>query len=286
VIPLKDENPTRRVPVVTILLIVANIAVYFLVQHGPVEVFSSPTPEDQVAEARFNFEYAAIPEEVTSGDPLTVREVAESVQGAAVAVCKIPFRETAGGVVVDDQVADSECFPEKNVWLAVLSSMFLHGGLLHLGGNMLFLWIFGNNIEDRLGIPVFVAFYLLSGLAAALAHIVVQPDSAVPIIGASGAIAGIMGAYLVWFPNAPIKTLFIFIYIIFFREVAAKWLLIFWFVLQFFTNANEGVAWVAHVGGFVFGVLVALVVRMVRGSPDLAWGGGPRRDYGPPDRWP
>ncbi|MFP5316759.1 MAG: rhomboid family intramembrane serine protease [Acidimicrobiia bacterium] len=144
--------------------------------------------------------------------------------------------------------------------VSVLTSMFMHGSLLHLGGNMLFLWIFGNNIEDHMGAVPYVLFYLISGLAAAAAHVMVQPDSTIPVVGASGAVAGVMGAYLVLFPNVPIRTLFLFL-LIFLRDIAAKWLLGFWFLLQFFTSPDEGVAWVAHVGGFVFGALVALLFR-------------------------
>ena len=125
---------------------------------------------------------------------------------------------------------------------------------------MLFLWIFGNNIEDRMGWVGYPLFYLASGLAAAAAHIAGQPSSTVPIVGASGAIAGVMGAYLVLFPNVRIRTLFFFI-IILLRDITAKWLLLAWFLLQFFTGPNTGVAWLAHVGGFIFGALVALALR-------------------------
>ncbi len=138
--------------------------------------------------------------------------------------------------------------------------MFLHGSLLHIAGNMLFLWIFGNNIEDRMGIGGYIGFYLLAGLVASAAHILVQPDSTVPVVGASGAIAGVMGAYLVLFPNVKIRSLII-VFIILFRDISAKWLLGIWFVTQFFTSPNAGVAWVAHVGGFAFGALVALMLR-------------------------
>jgi membrane associated rhomboid family serine protease len=138
--------------------------------------------------------------------------------------------------------------------------MFLHGGWLHIGGNMLFLWIFGNNIEDRMGPLPYLAFYLVSGLVAAAAHIAVQPNSTVPVIGASGAIAGVMGAYFVLFPNVPIRTLLLF-FLVLIRDIPAKWLLGFWLVLQFFTSPNEGVAWVAHVGGFIFGAIVAFLLR-------------------------
>src|SRR4051812_36190171 len=139
--------------------------------------------------------------------------------------------------------------------------MFMHGNLLHIAGNMLFLWVFGNNIEDRMGKVGYLAFYLIGGFAAAMAHILVQPHSAIPVVGASGAIAALMGAYLVLFPKAPINTLLILGFIILFRKLPAWVLLVAWFGLQFLTNPNEGVAWVAHVGGFVFGALVALALR-------------------------
>ena len=141
--------------------------------------------------------------------------------------------------------------------VSVLTSMFMHGGLLHLGGNMLFLWIFGNNVEDRLGRLGFAAFYLVGGIVATLAHVAVSRDSTVPSIGASGAIAAVMGAYLIWFPNARVRTIVIFVLV----NVPAKVVLGVWFVLQFFTDPNESVAWMAHVGGFTFGVLVGLLLR-------------------------
>jgi membrane associated rhomboid family serine protease len=126
---------------------------------------------------------------------------------------------------------------------------------------MLFLWVFGNNIEDRMGPFFFLMFYLVGGLVATGAHIAVQPSSTVPLVGASGAIAAVMGAYLVLFPNVRIRSLIIPFVVVLFRDIPAKWLLGFWFVLQFFTNPAEGVAWVAHVGGFLFGALVAYLLR-------------------------
>lgn len=241
-IPLRDENPTRRTPVVTIVLILINVGVYFLVQPSGNE------------ETRFNFEYAAIPDEITTGEPLDCAEVAETV-GQSPLACSRP---------------DEPIFPDKSVWLAVVFSMFLHGSLLHLGGNMLYLWVFGNNIEDHLGHVKYVAFYLASGVVATLAHVALQPDSQVPLVGASGAVAGVMGAYLVWFPNVPIFTAFFFILILF-REISAKWVLGFWFVSQFFIDPSGGVASGAHVGGFVFGVIVGLIVRASRPVRQVAW---------------
>ena len=167
----------------------------------------------------------------------------------------------------------------------ILVSMFLHGGWLHLGGNMLYLWIFGDNVEDRLGHFKYAIFYLLCGLAATLSHAIANPDSRLPSIGASGAIAGVLGAYIVLFPKARVTTLipiFVFITI---RELPAVLVLGLWFVLQFFVgvasigaspDATGGVAVFAHIGGFVAGM--ALVVLM----------GGLRRQAAAPlptDRW-
>ena len=160
-----------------------------------------------------------------------------------------------------------EAFPDKNVFLAVVVSMFLHGSWLHVLGNMLFLWVFGNNIEDRLGPVGYAVFYLASGVAAAAAHIATQADSTVPVVGASGAVAGVMGAYLVLYPKARILTvipLFIFLQ---FVHLPAFVVLIGWFVLQFFTNPNTGVAVAAHIGGFVFGAAVALFLRGTGPAP-------------------
>ena len=236
--PLKDYNPTQRFPIVTVVLIALNVAVYFFIQRP-----QDPTTGEDIA---FTFRYAAIPCEVVESRPLLDTEIRQTLNGDAEAC----LREAPDDPAQED-------FPDKSPWLALLSSMFLHGGFLHLGGNMLFLWIFGNNIEDRMGPAKYTAFYLLSGLVASAAHIAVQPDSTVPVIGASGAVAGVMGAYLVLFPRVQIRTL-IFIFI---RDIRAMWLLGFWFLMQFFTDPSQGVAWVAHVGGFVFGAIVALLFR-------------------------
>ena len=162
----------------------------------------------------------------------------------------------------------------------MLVSMFLHADLLHIGSNMLFLWVFGNNIEDRLGALRYLAFYAAGGVFATLGHVLVQPASTVPVIGASGAVAAVMGAYLVWFPDAPVRTLIIF-YLVLFRDIRARWLLIAWFVLQFFTGADSGVAWVAHVAGFVFGAAVAMLVRASDTARSAVWRGPYGRGPGP-----
>jgi membrane associated rhomboid family serine protease len=241
VLPLKDYNPTQRLPWVTILLIGANLAIFLLVQR----------PYDRgLNSAEFSYHYAAIPCELTVGRPLSVVEARRTV--------RLGENEACDRSSVGDN--SPPVFPGKQVYLAVIYSMFLHGSWLHIGGNMLFLWVFGNNIEDRMGWLPYLLFYLVAGVVATLAHVAVQPSSTVPLIGASGAVAGVMGAYLVLFPNVRIRSLLIFILVLI-RDIPAKWLLGFWFVLQFFTNPAEGVAWVAHVGGFVFGAAVALLLR-------------------------
>ena len=253
-IPLRDENPTSSRAWITIALIIANVAVFVLIQPRA----------DAGSDIEFSFKYAAIPCEVVQGRPLTQTEISATYTG-------------------DDQacqgntpIGDTE-FESKGPWLAIATSMFLHGDWLHLGFNMLFLWIFGNNVEDHLGRFRYALFYLASGIVATLAHVAVQPDSTVPIIGASGAIAGVMGAYLVWFPNARVKTL-LFFGLIFCLDIRAKYLLAAWLVSQFVFNSDGGVAWVAHVGGFVFGVLFAIAVRESMSARRAAWRGAYRGD--------
>lgn len=249
VIPLRDDNPTSRPAIVTFAIIGACVAAYFLWQPTP---FSS-TFEDVI----FFQRHAAIPDEVVERRPLDLQEVADDYgAGALTAICEISPTAT-------DLQASDPCIPDKRVWLAVMVSMFLHGSIVHIGGNLLFLWVFGNNVEDRLGSVAFTLFYLAGGVVAALAHVALDPSSTVPVVGASGAIAAVMGAYLVWYPSAQVQTLF-FVFFIFWFRIPAAMLLGVWFVLQFFTSPNSGVAWVAHVAGFIFGVVVGLLVGRPR----------------------
>ncbi|MDD9372222.1 MAG: rhomboid family intramembrane serine protease [Acidimicrobiales bacterium] len=257
-LPLRDENPVRTTPVVTWAIVAACIAAFLFWQPGP---FSSTS-----ADLEFNLRNAAIPCELVTGEPLTSDEIVATFQLGDDQACDV------------GDPASPPLDPGKNVWLAAVVSMFLHGSLLHIAGNMLFLWVFGNNIEDRLGHVGFALFYLAGGLAATAGHVLVDPSSTVPVVGASGAIAAVMGAYLVWYPDAPVRTLVIFFFITI-MDIRAKWLLGFWFVLQFFTDPNDGVAWMAHVAGFAFGVLVALALRgFVRRPPA-------RPLPGPTDGW-
>lgn len=233
-LPLKDENPTFRTPWVTFALIAVNVAVFV----GP-QSSANPEHGDRVA-----IEWAAIPCEVVTGDPITVDEVDATFSGDTASACDLD----PGGV---------EAFPDKPVRFALILSMFMHAGWGHLLGNMWFLWIFGNNIEDHLGHVRYLIFYLLGGLAAAAAHVFAASASTIPVVGASGAVAAVMGAYAVWFPNAPIRT-FLFIILL---NIKAKWWLGFWLVSQFFTGPDSRIAWLAHVGGFAFGAVVGLLIR-------------------------
>lgn len=249
-IPLKDENPTLHRPLATLLIIVACAAAYLLWQPSP---FS-----DTSGDVEFSARRAAIPCEVRENRPLTIDELRATYQGGRTDACGVGSPNSPEG------------FSDKSVWLSVLVSMFLHGSLLHLGGNLLFLWIFGNNIEDHLGPGRFVAFYVFGGVVATLTHVALNLDSTVPMVGASGAIAAVMGAYLVWFPDAPVRTL-VMLFLPLIVRIRARWVLGFWFVLQFFTSPNSGVAWAAHVGGFVFGALVALAVRASPALRRVLW---------------
>lgn len=146
--------------------------------------------------------------------------------------------------------------------LTVFSSMFLHGGLFHVGGNMLYLWIFGNNIEDRIGHFRFLAFYLVSGVVAAYSHAITEPSSLIPMIGASGAVSGVLGAYLLLFPHARVHTLLIFGFFWQVVRVPALIVIGFWAIIQLVNGiitqgvlGQGGVAWFAHIGGFLFGLI-------------------------------
>ncbi|MGB0959083.1 MAG: rhomboid family intramembrane serine protease [Halocynthiibacter sp.] len=163
---------------------------------------------------------------------------------------------------------------QGSMYHTVLTSMFLHGGLMHLGGNMLFLWIFGDNLEDDLGPLKFLGFYLASGVGAGLAHVLADPQSFVPTVGASGAIAGVMGGYLLLYPKARVDILFIFIILFKVIPVPAWVMLGLWFGLQLFSGtvtdtSGGGVAYWAHAGGFVIGFLLILPFWLKQGGKDF-----------------
>jgi membrane associated rhomboid family serine protease len=252
VIPIHDDNPVRRTPWVTYLLIAINIAVFFA---EPVQKL--PTTKATVASVcqqdRFFSEYAAIPKELTTNHVLS------------------PHR-----LIVKDGTTEFRCpvvrENHKSPALSVLTAMFLHGGLLHLLGNMLFLFIFGNNVEDRMGRIKYLVFYLVCGYAAAYGFALANASSTAPLIGASGAIAGVLGAYLVLFPRARVTSLVPFLLFLPLRLPA--WLVLgFWFLLQWVYSSGSavadgaGVAYLAHVVGFVVGAVITLAFGIRRDPP-------------------
>lgn len=180
-------------------------------------------------------------------------------------------------------IAHHGVIPARLQWVDVLTSIFLHDGWLHLIGNMWFLWIYGDNVEDILGHAQYLVFYLLCGLAATMVHVVFNADSSAPTIGASGAIAGVMGAYVVKFPHSKITTLVLVVVFITTMEIPAYLILLYWFVIQFFSGVGSmghshlsqgGVAWFAHIGGFLAGVALILVMRTQERfshRPDMRW---------------
>jgi membrane associated rhomboid family serine protease len=227
-LPLRDNIPTSRMPYVTYALIAANILAYFFWQKGGITL-GDPSSQHYLCQLR---EWAAVPIEITHpGDTQ-------------------PYPPQCG---TDD----------ANTYLTIFSAMFMHGGLLHLGGNMLFLWIFGNNVEDAMGPVKFLVFYLLAGVAALALQIVIDPSSQVPTLGASGAIAGVLGGYILLFPRARVVTVIFIVFFFTILELPALLVLGFWFLQQalfgYFDLAQPsggggGVAYFAHIGGFVFGL--------------------------------
>jgi membrane associated rhomboid family serine protease len=151
--------------------------------------------------------------------------------------------------------------------LPLVTSVFLHGGWFHVLFNMLYLWIFGDNIEDRLGHIRFFFFYILAGIAGNLAHVLLHLNSPTPLVGASGAIAGVLGAYIITFPRARITSLFFIVFFIFIREIPAIYFLLFWFIIQLVNGLTSlgimgnTVAWWAHIGGFLAGILLMMLLK-------------------------
>ena len=223
--PIKDYNPTRKPAVFTIFLIAVNVAVFFY------QAFITDL-NLHVAES------AMIPWEIAH-----FRTIDKPI-GYAVEYSEYGYRE------------QKPVYRQKSPLLTLFTSMFMHGSIMHLLGNMLFLWIFGNNIEDYLGIPKFILFYLICGVGASLTHVVFNLNSLVPVIGASGAVSGVMGAYLVLYPHARVRSLLFIFILVTFVDIPAFVFLIVWFVFQFLNLGGQGIAWLAHVGGFLIGLFL------------------------------
>ncbi len=215
-LPLFDDNPTGRVPIVTWILMAICIAV-FLFQLGL----------DERGERLFIFSYGAVPALITGSE----------------------LRPPALAGLPD--------------YATVVTSVFLHGGILHLGGNMLYLWIFGDNVEDSMGPVKFMVFYLACGITATMAHVAIAPDSVTPLVGASGAIAGVLAAYLMLYPHAHVRVLVIILIFIRFASFPALAVLAAWLIIQFLSapsafsgSEGGGVAYFAHLGGFAAGLVL------------------------------
>ena len=283
-LPLKDNNPTSRFPIVTVGLIVACVAVF---------IWQLNFPENQrLSEAGFghidqsSLEYGAIPYRIThtSAGKCDIGAVGEFAPGQFEAGVVCPGTKDYAEAVARSQAnpgADLGPFQiDQKPWYETLfTSMFMHGGWLHIIGNMLFLWVFGNNIEDMMGRLKYLAFYLVGGLVALYTQALIDPGSTVPTIGASGAIAAVLGAYALLLPRAKVLTLIFIIFFVTLVEIPAMVMLGIWFVLQFIPALGQaaapvagsgGVAYFAHVGGFIFGILVMLVARRFISAERLA----------------
>jgi membrane associated rhomboid family serine protease len=274
VFPLKDNIPTDRFPIVTVLLIAANVLVYFFLQGGG--ILHGPRNAEVV-------KYGAIPYEITHpGDRCgTTAELADgaTLQTGGAVVCEGDTVTLSDGR--EATVAQTSGGGAISAWLTLVTAMFLHGGILHLLGNMLFLWIFGTNVEDAMSRLRYVAFYLLGGLTAIGLQIAMDPGSTVPTVGASGAIAAVLGGYILLYPRARVVTLVFVILVFTLIELPAWALLGFWFAMQALFAISSvvdpagdvgGVAYAAHVGGFVFGLLAirAFAQRRKQRPPSIA----------------
>lgn len=233
--PISDDDRRLSGPaLVTWGLIAANLAVFFLLQQAG-------------GNEAFTYGWSVIPQEIMTGEDITANTRVQ-VEGRSITIPQAPG--------------------PTPIYLTLLSSMFMHGGFAHIFGNLLYLWIFGDNVEHRFGSGAFLAFYLVSGLAATAAQIALNPDGIVPNLGASGAISGVLGAYLVLFPRNRVTAIFLY-FIVSIPAVVAIGL---WIVFQFFNGLGSimvsqetagGVAYGAHIGGFAAGVVLAFILRSV-----------------------
>jgi membrane associated rhomboid family serine protease len=254
-IPLKDNIPNERFPLITVALIVINVIAYLLsIRHGG-NIIKGPNTETVLHDA-------AIPYDFTHpGDYCTVHTVVNPE-----------------GIVGSEAECKHGPYPGQiPTWATAFTAMFLHGNILHIAGNMIFLAIFGPNVEDAMGRVRFIVFYLLGGLVALGAQILVSPNAQVPTLGASGAIAAVLGGYLVLYPRARILSLVFIFFFVTILEVPAVFLLGFWFIQQVLFGAANltnplggggGVAYFAHIGGFLFGLaLIRLFATRYKSEP-------------------
>ena len=241
-LPIGDQDEPGGLPLVNIAIIAINVLVFVLLQ----------LPNDA-----FTMGFSTIPKEITTGVDL---------------VGPVPITLPDGSVETLVEAPGP-----SPIWLTLFTSMFMHGGWLHIGGNMLFLFIFGDNIERAFGSIKYLIFYLVCGIVGSLAHIATQPDSVIPSLGASGAISGVLASYFVLFPQNQVRVLFTLGYVFAFRTVPAIFMIGIWALLQFVSgigsiavsDQTSGVAYWAHIGGFLAGLVITFLAR-----PFLNTGGG------------
>ncbi len=276
VIPIHDKNPVRRTAYVTYALIAVNVAVFLI---GPTaSLTSGGSPQQACGQQRYFLEHGAIPYELIHNHQLTLAQEPR--------------------IQVDTNIGTVLCtlgqLPHKAPALSVLTAMFIHAGWLHLLGNMLFLFVFGNNVEDRLGRFHFLLFYLAGGYIATYAFALFNPSAVTPLVGASGAIAAVLGAYLYLFPKAKVTSLVPFLFFLPLRFPA--WAVLgSWFILQlpsiqhvFGVPTDDTVAYMAHVAGFVAGLLYVMLVaggRRAGPPPPIRRTRTSQRPPQPPPRW-
>lgn len=250
-IPIRDNNPTRRFPYVVVALIAINILVFI--------------GQELSRDPRY-MGLAMIPINVTEGKVVAQPEIDTG-----------KLVRTPWGI----QPLRYKTPALSPPWLTIFTAMFLHGGLVHIAGNMLYLWIFGNNIEERLGHLGFLVFYIVCGVAAAYAHILSDPLSKLPTVGASGAVAGVLGAYFLLFPGAKVDTLLVGLFWVMVR-IPAVIVLGMWFLIQIWSasvvatvGSHGGVAWWAHIGGFVTGMVLVFIFSAIFGPKRRGRRGAP-----------
>ena len=259
--PLRDNIPLARFPLVTVALVAINVVAYLLaIRHGG-SFFGGPTESVAV-------HYGAIPYELTHPGEHCELVTLPTLEGP---VSSIACQGQPG--------VHGTPAAQPATWLTAFTSMFLHGSFLHIFGNMLFLAIFGPTVEDTMGRARFAIFYLLGGLVALGAQVLVDPGSSTPTLGASGAIAAVLGGYILLYPRARVMTLVFIVFFVTIVEVPALWLLGFWLLLELLfaataaggpSGGGESVAYFAHLGGFAFGLLaIKLFVRGRRSEPPV-----------------
>ncbi len=264
-LPIGDDNSDRQTtPFIVYAIVAINVVVFLFLQ----QILQTRSGEI------FTYGYSVVPYEITTGEDL---KAPVNVRGGRVEeISGRPTREVA-----------IPQFPGPSpIWLTIFTAMFMHGGWMHIIGNMLYLWIFGDNIEDNFGHLNFTLFYLVCGIAATFAQIYVDPASVIPNLGASGAIAGVLGAYLVMFPKNRVRALIPLGFFATITELPAVVVLGFWIVIQIFSQytasvyqRSGGVAYMAHIGGFVTGLALSFLFRKKRPDRRAAFRGNDEDDY-------